>query len=191
MSGKPCVLLVEDEFLIRMALVDALSDCGLDCSVRTSPTHLRVETAQHRHPYVDVLSLQRTHRVRLMLIELTELAAVHHDQVGLPECEAHLKIHQRRERSLCVGRSGNALAATGQQLLAHVGEHRRQQRLLAGEVPVDRGSTDTCRGTDVVDGGRAITALGELEGCGVLDLLRAGCHGSNPNDRSVTSTAEP
>lgn len=32
MSGKPCVLLVEDEFLIRMALVDALSDCGLDCS---------------------------------------------------------------------------------------------------------------------------------------------------------------
>lgn len=31
MSGKPCVLLVEDEFLIRIALVDALSDFDLDC----------------------------------------------------------------------------------------------------------------------------------------------------------------
>ncbi len=32
MSGKPCVLLVEDEFLIRMALVDTLSDFDMDCT---------------------------------------------------------------------------------------------------------------------------------------------------------------
>ena len=31
MSGKPCILLVEDEFLIRIALVDTLSDCDMDC----------------------------------------------------------------------------------------------------------------------------------------------------------------
>jgi CheY-like chemotaxis protein len=31
MSGNPCVLLVEDEFLIRMALVDVLSDYDIDC----------------------------------------------------------------------------------------------------------------------------------------------------------------
>ena len=32
MNEKPCVLLVEDEFLIRMALVDTLSDFDMDCT---------------------------------------------------------------------------------------------------------------------------------------------------------------
>lgn len=31
MSDKPCILLVEDEFLIRIALVDTLSDHDMDC----------------------------------------------------------------------------------------------------------------------------------------------------------------
>lgn len=132
--------------------------------------------------------------MRLLFVELPQLATVHHDQVGLAEREANLHTNQRRERGFGVRCGLHAVAAAGQQLLAHVGEHRRQQRLLAGEVPVDGGAAHTGRGADVVDAGRPVAALGEQAGRSLLDLFGTRGHEPPPyeipNDRSATVTQQ-
>ena len=126
----------------------------------------------------------------LVGVEVAQLARVHHDEVGVVERERDLLVHQRGQRGLGVRLPRRRTARPPlEQPFADVGEHRREQRLLALEVPVDGGAAHTDRGADVVDAGGAVAALGEQASGGLEDLIGALAR-PPPNERSAHQLPE-
>lgn len=126
---------------------------------------------QHIDPHIDILTLQRTHTMSLFGVEVTEFATMHHDEVGLVESKLDLHADERSEGGLVVGCLRHAGSPRLEQPFTHIGQHGGQQRLLALEVVIDGRTTDADGGTEIVDAGGSVAAIGEQTRRFVQDLL--------------------
>ena len=113
------------------------------------------------YPPLDVLALQAPHGATILLAETCQVAVVDANDVGVGESEIDVEGHQLREARAGVIRPLDHRAPAVAQLLAHADEDRPEQRLLVGEVAVDRRAAHTDRRTEVFEADAGEPPLGE------------------------------
>jgi hypothetical protein len=112
-------------------------------------------------------------------VEVRPLPILDDDEGAVIQREVDVPVDERVERLGRVRRRCDPGFALLEQPLADVGERRRQQVALAGEVLVDGRPGDAAGPADVVHGGTVEAALGEQRGGGVEDLLPPVGHGGS------------
>ena len=107
---------------------------------------------------------------------MDQVAEVDRDQRSALDRELGVEPHQVGQDITVRGDDG---AAARQQVLADVDQHLAEQRLLTGEVVVQRRAAHACSGADVVHRDVREAALGEQVGGDAEDLGAPGAHERN------------
>ena len=93
--------------------------------------------SERTHPQFCVQPLGPTNALTGGLGDVSQVAGVHRDQLGLIESKLDLVVNQIFERVTIIACVRDASFPSGQEPVADVRQHLGQQRLLAGKVPVD------------------------------------------------------
>src|ERR1700739_74915 len=78
-----------------------------------------------------------------------EVAVLNPDQIRFTQREVEVEVDQAVQRRGGVSLAGSDLSRTGEQAGADANQQLDQQRLLVGEMPIDRRAADTRWGPDV------------------------------------------
>ncbi len=127
-------------------------------------------------PDLDVLALGLAHLLARLEWERGPVTILYDDQRLVLEGESDVLVDERTQR--LVRRSGSTHPATtlGQQLVADADQHLGQHRVLGPEVPVDRGTGEATRSTQLGDGDAVEALLREQLGRDGQDLLSTLAH---------------
>ena len=151
------------------------TECGVELieakgCVRPHPEFGRVGFAvqflQHVHPQLHVVALKGADLGLVVIGEVTEIAVLDPDDVRIAQGEVDMELDQPGQGCSGIACIRHHPATAVEQFLAHAQQQRPQHRLLAREMPVNRGSADPCGGAEVLQGNAIEAVDGEKGGCG-------------------------
>jgi hypothetical protein len=116
---------------------------------------------QNLDPLLDIGALEAADLAALRLRNGLKLSLLHCDQCRIAEGELDMPAQQRLQRIGRARRFSDAPPSLGEQPVADVEQHLGEQRLLASEMPVERGAGQADGAAEVADRHAVIPPPGE------------------------------
>ena len=132
-----------------------------------------MDVLEHAHPHCHVRPLELANAPTVTLGRVVEVTELDHDQIAIAEREFNVEVDQREKLGFWCVMAGDLQSGTFQKSLTDVDEHVAENRLLAREVAVYRGTRDAELGTQIVNRDPVKSRRSEKPRCRGEDLITA------------------